>query len=378
MKRRVLHVIPFLWSGAGRVVTRLCEEQAQTGADVHIATSGEASGQCDWPAYRRRLRGAGVTWHPLNTFDRRPESLWPTVRAAARLVERVEPQVIHTHAGVPTLVATLCLPSLGLRPPSLSDLHPSTRPVVIGQMYSWGPNRPEWMDAMDLLAFRHADRVIVSARRYEQLLLSAGVWSGRMTYLPWGVDVPPAGSARDASRRLRLGFVGRLEPRKDQLTLVDVVGRLVKAGHDVGLLLVGPDGDRRYGAQIRRRIETLGLGRRVTLAGEVRSIWPSLARMDVFVSLSKDEGQGLAVLEAMAAGVPVVARPAAGLEDFLDSGQNGLWLQGSGADTLSRALAAAVSDRTRLSRYARQARQMVRRRYTWPATLRALETVYGW
>ncbi len=374
-RRRVLHVIPFLWSGAGRVVTRLCEEQVQSGADVHIATSGEAKGQRDWPAYRRRLASAGVTWHQLNTFDRRPESLWPAVQAATRLVEQMEPSVIHAHAGVATLVATLSRPSfLAIRPSPL----PPAGPLIVGQMYSWGPNRPEWMDTMDVLAFSRADRVIVSARRYERLLLSAGVRSGTMTYLPWGVDLPSQRDAGRPARRLRLGFVGRIEPRKDQLTLVEVVGRMVRAGHDVGLLLVGPDGDERYARQVRQRIEKLGLIRRVRLTGEVKSIWPWLARMDIFVSFSKDEGQGLAVLEAMAAGVPVVARPAAGLEDFLDSGQNGLWLQGSGAETLSRALAAAVSDRTRLSRYARQARQMVRRRYTWPATLRAVETVYGW
>jgi len=101
----------------------------------------------------------------------------------------------------------------------------------------------------------------------------------------------------------------------------------VKRGIDARLTLVGPDGDVAYGDAVRRAVATLGLHDRVQLTGSVRSVWPHLQTMDAFVSLSKDEGQGLAVLEAMGAGVPVLARPAAGLEDFLVNGRNGVWLK---------------------------------------------------
>jgi glycosyltransferase involved in cell wall biosynthesis len=59
-------------------------------------------------------------------------------------------------------------------------------------------------------------------------------------------------------------------------------------------------------------------------------------------------------------------------------GKNGLWLLGSGARALGDSLAAAVSDRVRLQRLTTRARRMVKQRYTWTATLRTLETVYGW
>lgn len=364
-KRRVLHVIPFLWSGAGRVVTRLCEEQAR-GAEVHIATSGQSGTEKDWPAYRRRLARAGVTWHRINTFDRRPESLWPAIVRTTALIRQLQPHVIHAHAGVPTLVSTLAVKGAGSPAP------------VVGQMYSWGPNRPEWMDTMDLLGFSRADRVVVSARKYEQLLIDGGVRRSRLSYIPWGVDLPPASRASKSSKTLRLGFVGRLEPRKDQLTLVETVADLAKRGIDAHLTLVGPDGDAAYGDAVRRAIATLDLRDRVHMTGAVRSVWPHLQTMDAFVSLSKDEGQGLAVLEAMGAGVPVLARRAAGLEDFLVDGKNGVWLKGSRADAVGRSLAAAVSNRVRLARLTASARQMVKQRYTWTATLRTLETVYGW
>jgi glycosyltransferase involved in cell wall biosynthesis len=381
MNRRVVHVIPFLWSGAGRVVTRLCEEQAARGVDVHIATTGRAGAEGDWTAYRRRLRQAGVTWHRLNTFDRRPESLWPAVERAATLFTALRPDVIHAHAGTPTLIATLATAPFGPRPsPSVPP-----RPRIIGQMYSWGPNRPGWMDTMDLVGFGRAHRVVVSANQYERLLIQGGVRKSRLAYIPWGVDVPARRCHVDLKLRLptssppvRLGFVGRLEPRKDQLTLVETLAHLVARGVNAHLTLVGPDGDAGYGLAVRASVRARGLSDRVRLAGAVRSIAPYLRRLDAFVSLSKDEGQGLAVLEAMGAGVPVLARPAAGLEDFLVDGQNGVSLHGTAPRALGDAIVRALSDRSRLTRLAAQARQMVERRYTWPATLQALETVYGW
>jgi glycosyltransferase involved in cell wall biosynthesis len=464
MNRRVVHVIPFLWSGAGRVVTRLCEEQAARGVDVHLATTGRTDTERDWPAYRTRLRRAGVTWHRLNTFDRRPESLWPAVERATALLAALSPDVVHAHAGVPTFVATLA--ARGTR--------------VVGQMYSWGPNRPRWMDSMDLLGFSRADRVVVSAERYARLLLDGGVAKSKLAYIPWGVDIPllsaglkprrhtsvranasdsrgggalaPHAQARDtharggralalqaqaphtrvrgggalapqaqaphtrvrgggasapqaqaphtrvrgggalvpqarhthargggaSAPRLHLGFVGRLEPRKDQLSLVEALPFLLTRGLDVHLTLVGPDGDAAYGNKVRARMQALGLGNRVTVTGSVRDVGPYLTSFDAFVSLSHDEGQGLAVLEAMGAGVPVLARPAAGLEDFLVHERTGVWLKGRTPRSIANDIARALSDRPRLIRTAVAAARMVKRRYTWPATLQALETVYGW
>jgi glycosyltransferase involved in cell wall biosynthesis len=149
-------------------------------------------------------------------------------------------------------------------------------------------------------------------------------------------------------------------------------------GLDVHLTLVGPDGDAAYGDKVRARVRALGLTDRVTITGSVRDVAPHLTSLDAFVSLSHDEGQGLAVLEAMGAGIPVLARPAAGLEDFLVHDRNGIWLKGRTPRALALDIARAFSNRSHLTRMAASARRMVARRYTWPATVQALETVYGW
>jgi glycosyltransferase involved in cell wall biosynthesis len=368
VRRRVLHIIPFLWSGAGRVLTTLCEHQRRT-AEVHLATTGRRGELRDWPLYRRRLRRAGVRLHRLDTFDREAEVFWPTVVRATALVDAIDPDVIHAHAGVPAAVAVL------------AAARARRRVTVVAQMYSWGPDRPAWMDEMDLWGFAGAHRVICSAAAYERRLLAGGVARARLVRIPWGIDLDAAGRVwrRRQSRRAgrRLGFIGRLEPRKGQLDLVRAFALVRRALPDARLALVGPDGDTAYAAEVRRTIRALGLDGAVDLLGQVRSVWPHLAALDLFVSLSADEGQGLAVLEAMAAGVPVVARRAAGIEDYFDE-RYGTWLERCHPAAVARVMVDALAEPARLAARAARARAMVSRRFCWAATIDAVTRAYGW
>src|SRR4051812_23805639 len=98
MRPPVLHVIPFLWSGAGGVLTRLCEAQRVHGP-VAIVTAGKGGPHPDWPTYRRRLRRAGVTHYTIDFFHR-DGHFWAGVSELAGIVRRLKPAVIHAHAGV--------------------------------------------------------------------------------------------------------------------------------------------------------------------------------------------------------------------------------------------------------------------------------------
>src|SRR4051812_31343537 len=100
----VLHVIPFLWSGAGGMLTRLCEAQRQRGP-VSIVTAGRTGANADWSAYRSRLRRAGVAHHTIDFYQR--GEFWKSTGALADLIDDVNPSVIHAHAGVPAAAASI-------------------------------------------------------------------------------------------------------------------------------------------------------------------------------------------------------------------------------------------------------------------------------
>ena len=133
--------------------------------------------------------------------------------------------------------------------------------------------------------------------------------------------------------------------------------------------------DEAYARALAADIARLRLDDAVRLTGRVPDVTRYVRRWSLFVSLSADEGQGLAVLEAMALGVPVAARAVAGIEDFLVDGRTGRALPDRGdaatATVLWRALEDAGADRI-----TRRARQMVERRYDWSTMVGAIEQLY--
>jgi len=363
-RRRILHVIPTLWSGAGDALTHLCELQSERD-DVMVVTSALRGALADWPAYRRRLRAAGVRHATVDTFARTPDVFWRSVARLGELAREWAPDIVHTHAGVPTLAWALA--------------HDPGHRRHVAHMYSWGAGRPEWMNDMDLAGFRRADRVVCSAKRYERVLLDGGVKKARLVYIPWGVRVDrvdAAVAARRPSTGVRIGFVGRVEPRKGQLDVIAAFAAARRRVPEATLAFVGPDADGDYAARCREEVARLGLGAHVTWHGHVRDVAPLLAQWQLFVSLSSDEGQGLAVQEAMAARVPVVTLAAPGLEDFVTDGRTGSVVQSRKAAVVARAIVAALRDTGRSARIARAAERLVRARYGWPRCAAAIDRLY--
>ncbi len=365
MRAPILHVIPFLWSGAGGVLTRLCEDQAR-GGPVAIVTTGTSGSQPDWKTYRARLRRAGVSHYTIDFYRRDQATFWSSTARLARLIAKLQPGVIHAHAGVPACGAAIARQMSGLRP------------RLIGQMYSWGPDRPPWMDDQDFWGFAQCDRVVCSAKAYWDLLVAGGVAARKLTYLPWGLpleQLPDRGERAVTAGAPVLGCVGRIEPRKGQLALVKAFAELRQRHPGARLELVGPIADARYAAEVRAAVRHARLSHAVEMTGPVADAAARMRGWDLFVSMSSDEGQGLAVLEAMALGVPVLARPVAGITDFLRPGRTGYALEHLSARGTAAVLAATLAAPD-LAATTRRARRMVERRYSWTATAAAFERLY--
>ena len=363
-RRRILHVIPTLWSGAGEALTYLCELQAKRD-DLLVVTSGLEGALADWPSYRRRLRSAGIPHASIDSFSRTPEVLWRSVERLRELGRTWSPDIVHTHAGVPTLAWALARSRRG--------------PRHVAHMYSWGAGRPTWMNEMDLAGFRQADRVVCSARRYEQLLRDGGVEAGRLAYIPWGVRVDridAALAARRVSTGTRIGFVGRVEPRKGQLDLIAAFAAVRRRFPEAELAFVGPEADAAYAARCRDEVTRRGLNAHVAWHGYVPEMARLLVNLRVFVSLSSDEGQGLAVQEAMAARVPVVVLAAPGLEDFVSDGRTGTVVRSRRASEVAHAIVETLRDDDRSRHMARAAERLVRDRYGWLRCAAAIDRLY--
>ncbi len=155
--------------------------------------------------------------------------------------------------------------------------------------------------------------------------------AGKTVYLPRGVDTlrfAPVAKSEDekAGGRLRLGCVAHLLPVKGQDRLIEAIA----AQQEIELHLAGRPLDADYVAQLEKRIDELGLSRRVILHGDVTDVPAFLHGLDVFVlatrAVGRMEGCPVALLEAMATGLPVLAPDIPGVRDLLATAGSGLLL----------------------------------------------------
>ncbi len=198
----------------------------------------------------------------------------------------------------------------------------------------------------------HAERVAagwttriicVSAHDRELALRCRVAAPDQLSVIPMGVDPAPFLADRPLARATGPGdepviiAVGRLARPKDPVVLVEAVSRL-----KVGRVLIVGDGPLRRGVEeaIRRR----RLNGRVRLLGFRDDVPDLLRASDVFVLSSWWEGMPLAIIEAMLAGLPVVATAVGGIPELVEHGVTGLLIRVGDAGGLAQALARLVAD----------------------------------
>ncbi|MCI0393339.1 MAG: glycosyltransferase [Chloroflexi bacterium] len=186
--------------------------------------------------------------------------------------------------------------------------------------------------------------VVVPAGSIQRMLQEEYGIVERVTVLPTGIDLTPFQRADGRAVRQQQGWgqdrviisVGRLEPEKNWPTLITAVARVMASYPDLRLALLG-GGDER--PELEALAGELGVAERVYFAGPIpmSQVPAYLKAADLFCFASITETQGLVTMEAMAAGLPVVAVRATGTADVIEDGIDGLL-----ADNDSEALAAAL------------------------------------
>jgi glycosyltransferase involved in cell wall biosynthesis len=174
------------------------------------------------------------------------------------------------------------------------------------------------------------------------------------------VRIPPERAPLDASP-VRIVSLGRLGDAKGSTTLVRALARLGERHADARLVLAG-DGDRTPIADEARR---LGVADRVELPGWIgpdRRARTFLTA-SVFVLASRDEGLPMALLEAMAYGLPAVVSPVGGIPDVFQEGRHGYFVPPDDPEALADRLRALLEDPDAARRMGDQARADAMERY---------------
>ncbi|HET9867725.1 MAG TPA: glycosyltransferase [Nitrospira sp.] len=241
------------------------------------------------------------------------------------------------------------------------------------------------MKAIDRLTFQWSHAVVCCSEAVRQSVSTRiGGRVADQVIIPFGVDPLRFATTELATRRelgLReggqlIGTVCRLvEPKKGLSVLLDAmtVLRQRKGGLPCQLLIVGDGPSRRLLAAMS---EQLGLSRCVVFAGVRRDIQRILPLLDVFVLPSLYEGFGIAILEAMAVGKPVVATSVGGIPEFVVPGETGLLVEPGNAAALAEAIACVLHDPDRAKRMGLSGRSRAQAGFHISTVVRKHEQVY--
>lgn len=351
--------------GAQTHTLRLSRALRERGLDVFVITR-HLPGLAHYeeidgvPTYRVGAARFGKVGAALSFIQGALAVLWRHRRECA---------VVHCHQMIsPMTIGLLAKPLFGLR----LVINPH-RSGDAGDVAVLSRMRKVTGRARIAAARALGDAFVSISRDIRGELLDIGVAGGRIADIPNGVDPQhfgPAGAeARAALRReLKLPagplvvFAGRLVSAKGLDVLLEAAPGLLARQPEAHLLIVG-DGELR--ASLEQQARALGLGGRVLFIGGRDDSAPYLRAADAFVLPSRAEGLPVALLEAMACGLPCVATRVGGSAELIDDRVNGRLVAAEDPEALGEALAHALSDAA--EEWGPRARQRILERYALDA-----------
>ena len=196
-----------------------------------------------------------------------------------------------------------------------------------------------------------------------------------------GIDIDRFTRKRSRSNsreNLRVGMIGHLAPIKGQEDFIHAAAIICGKRSDVDFIIAGEDKSR---AGTNRRaleglISKLGLSQRVNLLGWIKDVSELLSTLDILVSPSRSEPFGLSIVEAMAAGVPVVATQSEGAREIIDQSLTGQLVPIADVPAMAETISALLENRSRRELLAANAVQSARKRFSLEAMVEATEHVY--
>ena len=268
------------------------------------------------------------------------------------------------------VVHTAALPSnvFGLPAAALARV-----PVRVGNRREINPDKSPLAIALQRAAYACAHVVIANSRAVADRLQLEGVPRRKVAVIPNGLDRSQFVSGARRARRRAIVTVANLRAEKGHDVLIDAAPEILRRFPDARFEFVG-DGPMRE--PLRARAVARGVSHALTFSGYCDDVPAKLAAADVFVLPSRSEAFPNAVLEAMAAGLPIVASAVGGILELIDGGRNGVVVPPGDSGALTQALCTILGDPPAAARLGDAARADAESHYSFDRMVSAFERRY--
>jgi glycosyltransferase involved in cell wall biosynthesis len=339
---RILHIIPtFERAGAVTQLLLLSRGLAEQGFDVHVFALVRGG------PMREEFRAAGI---PTTIIGKRLHADAVATMRLVRHIGRLQPDLVHTWNFVGGLYGRLAARAARV-------------PHIVAGEYCHDRWKATWQWFIDRRLAKFTDRYVVNGAALRDYGAAHGLAADRYAVIPNGVaparasDVTRAELLKElacpADARL-IGCVGRLAPRKRVKDLIWAADLLRVLHDNLRLLVIGDGPERAALHQFARLASDLD---HIRFLGQRDDVWRILPHLDVFWNGSGYEGMPSAVMEAMAAAVPVVASDIPGNRELVVPGETGYLVPLAGRAARARATDQIFNDAELAKRLGNVARE---------------------
>ncbi|MDZ4656884.1 MAG: glycosyltransferase family 4 protein [Bythopirellula sp.] len=329
--RRVLHVINGEhYSGAERVQDLLAEELPHCGFEVSFACV-----KPDRFAEVRHYQQATLYQTPMRgRFD------WKCGHELAKLIRREDFALVHAHTPRSLLAGAIAAREAGV--PLVYHVHSPTGNDSTRRLQNFVNARLErWL-------LRRAAKLIAVSPSLAELMIRQGFAQERVVYVPNGVPAVKSIIRHRPTSTWTLGMAALFRPRKGIEVLLQALSLLRSQGYDVRLRAIGPFETPAYEREVHALVAQLNIADAIDWTGFVSDVHAELRQVDLFVLPSLfGEGLPMVVLEAMAAGLPVVASNVEGIPAAIRDGEEGLLVEPNHPEKLAAAISEMVKPGSR-------------------------------
>lgn len=381
---KLLHVIPSLAKvkgGPTQILLEIVRALRDKGCDTEIVTTNDNGSEVlDVPLYQRVQYEHVPVWFLPRTFLPMKEFIFSTALTGWLGEHLTEYDLVHTHylfSYAPTCAAALArfhkIPYIA---------------TPYGMLTPWALNhkrlKKQVYSPIERRNLNQAVAIHCATPEESRDVRNFGVQAPTFV-VPYGVNLPTYQFQSKQSIRERYNikpgtpivlFLSRLHPKKRPDLLLQALSKLTSLNYDFHLILAG-SGESDYLAYLTNLVSSLGLARRTTIPGFVTGADKDLLLQgsDIFVLPSFSENFGIAVAEAMAAGVPVIVTPDVQIAPDIAEANAGLVVEGE-LDTLVRAIQELLISPNRRTELGENGKRLVSRRYSWSAIALNLTSVY--
>ena len=384
---RVLRIITRLNIGGPSLqAARLTTDLRPLGYDTALAYGRVAAGEGEM----RDLLAAdepGVQHVDSLCRPIRPADDWRAFRRLGAILREFQPAIVHTHmakAGLLGRLATLAYNRTAGRARPARIVHTYHGHVLEGY---FSPAMTAALIRTERWLGRGTDALVaISPRIREELITRFRIApAGRFHLVPLGFDLAPLGAIGPADRaaaRRQLDIprdarvvttVGRLTAIKHHELLLDAAREIASTSPQVVFLIAG-DGELR--APLEARARALGIGDRVRWLGWRRDLATIYGATDVFALTSRNEGTPVALIEAMAAGVPGVSTNVGGVADVIRDESMGILVPPDEPAALAAAVTRLLADEHARREMGARAREAVLTRYDVKRLVADIDALY--